>query len=410
VPLGSGTLQFLLFQDMGTLTARWSALPSSWGEAMPPPIISNFFQHPQGLGMPLALCALLLWTHEVPEAGAARRLRLALAAALLGTLALAQIVFFSVLGLALGAASLARARRRRDPRGLALELGLLLGALALARSLGGFFAPGPSPAEIFVFEPFMPGSAGLRVTWHATMFGLPLLTLPFALHRLREDPSPLRVALAVAVAVGFAVPNMVRYRLSWDIVKFYGIGGFFLNLLFADLVARAAARGGARRAFAALGAALAAWSGLFFIVRMSALDGRLGVPPMHFPPPSAIGRLAAEALEPHAGPDDLVFSTNVDVGLAGGLLTPGFDRRQLGHSFMLDEARMDAWYAAKERARRDLGAEDLARLGVRFLVLSPGDEAALSSAGRAALDDPSRFERLGEVEHGGDRRALFRVR
>ena len=405
-PLGSGPLQVLLFRDMGALELRVSWLPEAWAQSVPPPVISNFFQHPQGLGMPLALAVLLLFCTEVPRA--LRPWRLVLGAFLLGVLALSQIVFFAVCGLALGVAALYRAARHRDPRGLAAELIALLAALGLGKLLGGFFAPGPEVGEVLKLgKSFFGGSVASQLARHLVFFGLPLLALPIALLRLRREATPLRVALATAAVVGFAIPSVMTYERSWDIVKFFGVGNFFANLLFAGLLTLLYARG--QRALATAVLVISVASNIFFLLRMSVLDGRLGVPPMHFPPPPEIGRVVGDRLGPLVGLRGYVFSTNVDVARGGGLLTPGFDWRTTGQGFLLDQSKADRLLHHTEMARRDLDREDLEALGVSFLVLSPGDIGALTSRGRTALADPTRFEHLFDVEAGHERREIYRV-
>jgi hypothetical protein len=200
---------------------------------------------------------------------------------------------------------------------------------------------------------------------------------------------------------------VVTYARSWDIVKFLGVGAFFANILFADLLARWPRRG--RAPMIAGLVALTTLSSWILLLRVGALDGRLGVPRMHFPGPSEAGRLLAERIEPHLAPGDQVFSTNTDLGTAGGLLTPGFDWNQVGQGFLLDRPRAERLNALKTQARRDLDPAALRGLDVQWLVLSPGDEAALSPAGRAALRDPARFERVEVLEAGRDRRTLYRV-
>lgn len=421
VPFGGGTLSYLLLPELGPLEVRWSILPPRWLTSVPPPVISNFFQHPQGLAMSVSLAVLLLFAGAGrARADPARRARVLLGSLLLGSLSLAQIVFFSVLGLALGALVVVRAlnglvprdHRGRDFTGGALELALLAVSPLVAIGLGGFFEGFPSPAttgmirfgRTFFGEPFLPALAH-----HLVLFGLPLLCLPAAVLRWRSGSTPLRVAVFVAAVVGFVVPNVAVYERSWDIVKFFGIGAFFANLAFVDVLLGILAGRGRWRRLALLLAVTASLVGWFWIVRMSAIDGQLGVPKMHFPAPPAIAERVRDRLASDVPPRDRVFSTNMEIGMAGGFLTPGFDWRTSGESYLVDRRRLDGLHLHKERARRTLRPEDLEALDVRWAILSPGDIEALEPEGRAALLDRARFEHLFDVEVEGDVRHIYRI-
>lgn len=405
VPFGSGIMQIFLFRDFGAMQLEWSALPASWAQSTPPPVISNFFQHPQGLGMPLALAVLLLWSGADSDRRT-RRYRALLGAILLGALSLAQLVFFGVLGLVLGITVLARAARTRRWGDGLLELGMLVSALAIAWFLGGFFEPGAKPTSLLELgQPYFREPLGQMLLHHLVLFGLPLLALPVAFRRLSDEPRELRLALVAAVLIGLAIPNLMTYERSWDIVKFFGIAAFFLNVLLADATARYV-RSAVLTTLILVAGTTTAW---FWMSRMSVLDGRFGIPAMHFGAPSAISKAVGEQLGPLVEPRDRVLSTNIDLSMGAGFLTPGFDWRLFGDSYMLDRARADVLRTHLERARRDLAREDLDALGVKFLVLSPGDRTALTQRGRRELQDPLRFEHLFDVEVPGDRRHVYRV-
>lgn len=418
VPLGSGALQHLLFREFGALELRWDALPARWLHSIPPPVISNYFQHPQGLAMPIAL-GLLLW-FEGTERPARPWLRRASGAVLLGLASLAHIVFFGALGLALGVAALTRAVRSRRLRPLVGEGALLALALPIAWALGGFLAPGGDRETLLTFErDFFSEPLGPRLAHHLVLFGVPLLALPLAVRRALRRPHPqasLRAALLAAVTLGLAVPNLMTYTRSWDIVKFLGIAMFFLNLLLADALAPLlpegpdAPRRGLRIALAAALLALSTSTAWLWLARCSFLDGELGIPKMHFQPPSAISEAVAEALGDRVGPRERVLSTNIELSKGAGFLTPGFDWRAFGSGYMMDRRRVERLTAHLGAARRDLAPADLDALGVSWIVLSPGDLAGLSPVGRAALEDPARFRREPDVRHGGEVRHVWQRR
>lgn len=404
-PLGSGPLQIFLFREFGAMELSWSVLPASWSQSTPPPVISNFFQHPQGLGMPISLAVLLLFSGLKSLAPQLRFRRALAGASLLGVLSISQIVFFGVMGLALGLVIVARTIRSRDLKDGALQIGLLLGALLLAFALGGFLAPGPRTEEMitvgktFFNEPFT-----TSVLHHLALFGLPLIALPIALARLGQEPRDLRLALGASALIGFAVPNLMTYDRSWDIVKFFGIGAFFANLLLADVLARFA-RPKLILIPLILISTTTAW---FWLVRSSFADGRFGVPAMHFPGPPEIAKQVSSRLERMIGPYDRVLSTNVDMSTVG-LLTPGFEWRMFGASYMLDRARADELRNHLQRARRDLNRQSLLALDVKILVLSPADINALSAGAKNALNDPLQFEHLFDVSEGGQHRKVYRL-
>lgn len=390
IPLGTGFLEVLLFGDSGWMSLKESPFPASYGQAVPPPMLSNFFQHPQGVGMPVSLAVLLLFADRW-EIGRPRRL---VGAALLGMLALGQIVYFGLLGLALGAVSVERALRGRRWRELPIDLGLLLLALGLAKLSGGFFAPGPQLPSMMIYGQGLWSDPWFHVVGRlGVYFGLALLAVPAAIYWAFRRPAPLRTAALVAGLVGLVVPLSMTYRDSWDIVKFFSAFGFFANVLTIELLVALKSR----RALLVICTILTLSTGVVWLLRMSVFDGRFGVPAMHFPPPALIGQQAAEALQPHLGPKDRVYSRRVELGLAGGLLTPGFDHQRLGQGFILDRPAHERLLAAAEQARRTLDPAALTTLGVRVLALWPEDLAQLTPNAKAALQDPNRFLPLAKV-------------
>jgi hypothetical protein len=198
-----------------------------------PPIASYFFQHPWTLGLPLGVCLLLVLLHA-PRSGAPRLLTLAL---LLVALALTQIVLFYALA-AVGIATLAvqgAANRARLPRlsaTCALEgaTSVLL-ALLVATQLGGFFAHGPDGVASGLEQHFgVVETWQGNLCWHVATFGV---ALPLGLTGLLV-PSRRRLPLALLVLGGLLIPNVLRFRLSWDIVKFSVLAAIALGALFAD--------------------------------------------------------------------------------------------------------------------------------------------------------------------------------
>jgi hypothetical protein len=403
LPFGTGLLRYFLLRMNGPMDIFWDALPKSWFEPLPPPQISNFFQHPVGLGMPIALAVLILFDGSEATVRQ-RRMRMGIGAILLGLLSIAQVAYFSMVGLVLGVAVLWRVLRERSAKGAAIELAMLAGAVPIAFALGGVLTPGGHTEKMLILgRSFFPDPIGLRILRYLVLFGVPLLALPFAFRELRRRPSFLRVALFSGAVAGYLLPNFVVYARSWDIVKFYGIATLFASALLADLSARV------RPIVAAVLAILTTLTSWLFLVRMSVMDGRLGTPPMHFGRHPSVDDLVADRLGPLVPPGDRVFTVMEWTAWAGGFLTPGFRWQQYGEGYMMDRRALDALAHAHARARRDLAIEDLEALDVRWAVLRPFDIEVMSERGRKSLEDPARFEHLFDVEDRGEVRRVYRI-
>lgn len=419
IPLGGGTLAFLLFGDMGPLEVHWSALPRRWMNSTPPPVISNFFQHPQGLGMSFALAviAVLGWPADQHRRHRwYRRRQVGLGAALLGVLALVHIVFFAVLGLALGVSAGVRAatERTRSGRqrlaGLAEELLALTAALGIGYSLGGFFAPGPAMGEVLSWSTsFFSGGFATVLAQHLVLFGLPFLLVPLSIYEAIRRPNGLIVPLVTAAAIGFAVPNFVTYARSWDIVKFLSVGMFFANVLFAGWLGRAVVHSRRGAIAAIVATVLATNTAWIWLARVSVLDGRWGVPKMHFPSSSRFGHGLGHRLGDTVGPRDRVFTSDVELARAAGFLTPGFNWRQYGQGFMLDRPLAERRHAEWRKARRTLDPRAMRALGVQWALFGPHDLAALSPEGRKRLADEAWYQAVADVGKDDHRRLLFRL-
>ncbi|MCC7380772.1 MAG: hypothetical protein IT384_03025 [Deltaproteobacteria bacterium] len=415
IPLGGSLLSYFLWDGMAQLQLRWSEIPPEWLHNPVPPVITNFFQPPQGFGMALAPAALLLFDgSDTSERG--RRRRVLAGAVYLGLFSLIQVVFFALLGFGIGVTCLARAARARAGRAragrsLLLDLATLSLALLVAWGIGGFFSGAvQAPKEI------IPGRTYFHDPWlrsighHLTVMGLPLLLLPVGLYRAIRTRHPVRVALMAMVAVSLVVPNVLGYARDGSVVKFYTIGMFFMNVLFADLLMDLLERRAALAKVAAgilifLGTAI----GWAWLARTTVLDGRFGIARWREGTPAAIARAVLDAIEPELAARDRVFSTHVDLSKVG-LLTPGFDpRRDGGGLYVVDWEKATAISQHHSRARVDLDASDLAALDVRFLVFSAGDLAGLSARGVRILSDPSRFEAMFKVKADTQERFVYRV-
>jgi hypothetical protein len=227
--------------------------------------VTNIFQHPQGLGMPIAAAALLLLS------GGPGLRRFAVAAVVTGLCAQAQTVYFALLGLALVASALVlfaeeRAEERAAPRlllrllfcGLAALIATALGNLVVGDATAalvwgrGYFAEAPLPRNLL-------------------SFGVVVLALLAALALVRRGDPRLLLPLIVCSAAGFVIGNAATYARSWDIVKLFGAGAFFASFLVVWLLCDVIKQ----RAVVCVVVVVSCWSGLVWIARHGPLNGRV---------------------------------------------------------------------------------------------------------------------------------------
>lgn len=412
VPLGYGVFSMCLAAGWGARIGCHTWFPSSWVSAprLPPPVISNFFQHPQGMAMPIALAVLLLAAEQPSHRlGTARTV---VAAGLLACLAQVQIVFFAATGLAVATAAVGEALARRAVAAAALRGVVLLGALAVALS-GGVLAGGSSLGELRVGVGYFDDDVSLLALRHLSLFGLTLLApavaAALALLGGRREPAWLRAALVVTAVVCFAVPNVVTYGRSWDIVKLFGVGAFFANLLLADLIAAVLVRPGRlSRGAAVILLLLSTSSGALWLLRHGPLNGVIAFR-YALSPPNPVGRALHERYGDEIGPRERVLTTTTGIWHHGFFVAGADWRAPDGRGFIVDRARADRERRVAVRAFRELGRDDLRALQVSWVLLGPKEVARLSRAGAAALHDPARFEKKDDLVVGGDRYVLRRV-
>lgn len=416
IPMATGTFFFVTFAslDFGFLSFKGLPVPANWADNWSdsvPPVISNFFQHPQGLGMPISLAVLMMTGREVEDEGLSRR-RFSFGCLLLGLCSLAQFVYFLILGLALGVSSATVALRRRDLRYLAFRTLTLLGALGIAFVLGGFLTPTEANGTSLIRwgVSYFDDGPLMKVLRHFVVFGFPLFLLPLSASRLSKNHFVLRVTLLVGALVAFVIPNIAIYERSWDIVKFYGVGELLANVLLVDVAAEFLARrsGKSFKIWLIASILVLTNSSWIWFLRHSFLDGRVaGIPPAFLPPHMLVGEAILERLGDSLGPYDRVMATNQEDGAGGGILTPGVARSDM--SFLVDLRRAQRYADALDRARRHLARGDLDLLEVKFISLGPDDVASLAPDGIAATKDTTRLRDLGEVSTPEGSRHLWEV-
>ncbi len=205
-----------------------------FGRVIHPSLIMYFFQHPVSLGLVFFL-AMLRCFQRWSEDG--DRLSYATGVFLLGALSLAQVMLFATSLAGLGAVFLYRFFRPDISRGRNFfeGLGVLLGALAMAFALGGFFQwtagaesqplrltwpPGYLRNEFYARG--RPIAWWQALTWYFSGFGLALLLIPLAWWRAWRMRREFSVLFLLAFGVfSFLVPHFFQYSFSWDIVKWF---------------------------------------------------------------------------------------------------------------------------------------------------------------------------------------------
>jgi hypothetical protein len=400
--LGYGLFSMCLADGwgMGLSCSAW--FESAWVSAqkLPPPVVSSFFQHPQGLGAPLMLAALLLALE-----GADRR-RLALAFGLVVLMSQVQVVMAALTwgAVVCGAAVLAWQKRELHRGGSVVVLSAL--ALLASRALGGL--AGHAGAYL-LFDRGAFEDTGLALLGHnLAVLGLCVVAAPLSLALSWRQPDAsralaLRVGLAALVAVAFLVPNVMRYERSWDIVKFFAVGALIANVLLADAAAALWGRGALARVGAALIVALSVPPGALWLLRHGPLNGVVADRYTEAPP-SELGRALDERFGDVIG-SSRVLSSDPSIHQYGFLVV-GHDWRRAEQGYAFDRARADELTAIAARARRALSLEDLAALRVRFVLFSARDRAAQSEEGQAVL---AGLEHLGDLTMPRGTFGLYRV-
>jgi hypothetical protein len=196
------------------------------------PVSSYFFQHPFGLGIPLALAVLCLLVDR--ESGARRGRYLAFGVLLLA-LYLGQIVLFLTFVAALAVSEVFVGWRPEWSRALLIAPTLAL-VFACATQLGAFGAA-KAPYQLgTLLQPHLgiANSLGGTLEWHWRTYGIILPLGLVGLVALRRE----RLMFALLITGCLLVSNLVRYKLTWDIVKFATEAQFLLSICAGVVVAR----------------------------------------------------------------------------------------------------------------------------------------------------------------------------
>ncbi len=365
VLLCGGPVAAVLADGWGIALPAQGLFPAAWvnGATFPPLVVTNVFQHPQGLAMPIAGAALLV--ASVPTFR-----RFAAAALLILLCSRVQIVFAAVTGIAVVVLAL---RARALPSLLVL---VVVGLLCL---LDSRFTTGATGQLVWGGAFANDGAAALvRLP---LIFGLSLGAPVFGwrMWRRRSAPPGLLLALSLAGTLGFVVGNVCSYARSWDIVKLFGVSAFFAHFLLAAWLAQT------RRAIVVVVVVVSCWSGALWLVRHGIGNGVIARAYREHGQGDDVAAFADE-LAPFLPAASRVFSPDLTLARSG-VVVPGTDWRASRDTaaLLLDRPKTEALTRAWRRALRDLDAEALLALHADFVVVRAGSPLL------ALLADTTRF-------------------
>ena len=192
------------------------------------PVVSSFFQHPWGLGVPLSLATILVFSARAHERPLPRLCALSL---LLTALSLGQVVLFMTLLPSVVAAELwyllVIARRPlRDGLGIVAAAGAAVTAAVVLGSSFTTLGAGSLTTRVHFGLGVVDGLSG-ALRWHVQSYAL---ALPLALVGVWLLPRSARVLTALLVGGCLLVLNTFRYASSSDMVKFGVVAAIGMGL------------------------------------------------------------------------------------------------------------------------------------------------------------------------------------
>ena len=202
-----------------------------FGRFIHPQIISYFFQHPMGMGLPLFFGALVYFNDFFSEE---RRGSLLVGSLILGALSLTQVVLFVTLLASLGMVFLWKLASEEGKRkeNFLNGLAILFLTVLLALGLGGFSQFSENYQGNALLFSWPPGylrheywgsrfslSFSQALIWYLSSFGVVLIIAPIAWFLTFRRKNPTLWVLACFGILGFLIPQFLRYQFSWDIIK-----------------------------------------------------------------------------------------------------------------------------------------------------------------------------------------------
>jgi hypothetical protein len=331
------------------------------------PIVSYHFQHPWTVGLPIGLCLLL-----VVDAAPRRAPRWIAMLWLLATLAISQVVLFASLAAALPVAELAN-RKHRGWTSVGLTVVAVLGAIGLASRTGGFFGSGPAGLGL-EFHLGVANTLTGSLDWIVRVFGF-LLILGVLGHFWARRPVLVYGLLALG---GLAVIDTIRYKQTWDIVKFATVATIGLAIPSAVALARLVAnKAPLPRILGVLGFAAVVASGVG--AHAALLLDLAGVPAMYRRTPPSMPQDDAQAaawLRRNMPATTVMYRNQrqyLPYAVWAGLPQAWFDAR---HAHAAQPTR------ERTALLRRMPADPAAYLaqGLRFFVLEPADRQVVKYA------------------------------
>jgi hypothetical protein len=348
-----------------SLASCGALFPSTWvgAQSMPPAVMSSFFQHPQGLAMPIALSLVLLCDRfERPKAHG----RMVVCGAGLVLLSQCQIVFFACVGFAIGMVTVADAVLRRRIADAAVRA-VIFGAAGAVGLWTSHIASGVG--ELRFGRGYFNDGPAMLALHHLALFGLTVIAVPIAVARVVRGPmqhgAHVRAVVAVAASAGFVVANTCTYARSWDIVKFFAVAAFFSNVLLAELLTALAARRGPWRVLACGLFALSIASASFWLLRHGPLNGVIA-PSYGLNAPSPLGKALLARAGDRIGTRDVVLTSRIDIWQLGFHVAGA--GRQAAKGQLIDLLRADERHRIAQRALRTFERRDLEALSVDWVL------------------------------------------
>lgn len=377
VGLFGGGVPFFCHTAAGTLGSHLLGQCSIDGLWLAPSTASQFFQHPFALGFPLSLLLLILLAERDSPSLAARFVAMGI---VLVALAQSQIVMFATVGASVLAAECLPGGKP-DVRRIVAAVVTAVVAVAVARALGGFFAPAPYQAgPALELHLGITNTASGGMWWMAQTFGLLLVAGPIGIFLLRRE----RPVFGVVIVGCLATIYFVRYAHSWDIVKFANVAAFFLAIAssasiawcFRQALKPAVVRGALRLVGAAGLVAVVAAGVAFHYVMISDIPGAYHESPVKLGGDDA---KILSYLRRHAQPGEIVYRDERQaLGYAewGGMATafPVYPTKSFGFTPEV--------IAARWRLLRGLPPDLRAYTaqGIRWFVISSSDRKLSASA------------------------------
>lgn len=373
--------------------------------------LTYFFQHAISLGLPMFLVYALLAPHlhrvrEVPALGW-------VIPPLLLTLAVGHVVFF-VLGVLSAVTAAVLWWRGPNRRGHPVLWGFsLLGVFSGVLAGTVLTQTSSYDAGALVFKPdFMvwPSTWHEQLAFWLTNLGLGFVLLPLFIWESLRRRVPVVVMLTSFAVGGILVPMLFKWGRSWDILKFPSASAYALSLLavgvgYTKLRRPGAAWRGARALFWVALVSTGVLNTVTFLWPTRLKTDRL--PPIFTPRWTHVDRVARWLRAGRYQTEQLILAGDYggNAYLAMNGLSVGYvSDWAMSHGFT--EEVVGPFKELYLTVRSGLDAQQLKRAGVRWVLTSGADEAAMSPEARARLYDAGHFKLVRVFPSAAPNKAL----